>query len=473
MLKKSKFVLACFLILLCSACAVGPDYVKPQISTPDTFEALNNPDFVSEKFDTAWWGYFDDKTLVKLIEDAVAENKDVKQALSRVNQARALLSEATAKLLPSTSSSFIGQKVNGYGHSRIKGMPLTSYDTYAASLDASWEIDIFGKLRRNREAQGALVDASVANMYDAIRILVTDIANTYFSLRSYQEQLEIAKRNIKAQKETLDIVTAKFNAGQVSELDKVRAETQLEATKSIMPPLESSIEVSMHRLAVLSGKFPNELNDVLKKSKPMKLFNGPVSITDAESLLKSRPDIMVAERNLAAYTALIGFNKADYFPRVTIGGSFSLTSDDLSRMFHNGSKLATGPSISWTPFDFGQIRARVKASEERVDEALSNYEGTILRAFEDVENSLTKFSSERKRYVMLKKTFELSQKSYHLAMDQYKEGVLDFISVLTAQSDMLNNENNLCQSKEKLNESVVSIYKALGGGWESWQLVKN
>lgn len=472
MLKNGKTVLACFLVILCSACAVGPDYVKPQIETPDTYEALNNPDFVAKKFDTAWWGYFDDKLLVKLIEDAVAENKDVKQALSRVNQARAMLSEATAKLLPTTSSDFIGHKINEYGHSRIKGMPVTSYDTYNASVDASWEIDIFGKLRRNREAQGAFVDASIASMYDAIRILVSDVANTYFALRGYQEQLAIAKRNIDTQQETLDIVSAKFSTGQVSELDKVRAETQLEATKSIMPPLEAAVEVSMHRLAVLCGKFPNELEAELKKSKTLKLFNGPVNITDAKSLLKSRPDVLLAERNLAAYTALIGFNKADYFPNITIGGSLSVQSDDLSRIFHNGSQFTLGPTVSWTPFDFGQIRARVKASEEKMQEALSNYENTILRAFEDVENSLTNFSSERKRYAMLQKTFELSKKAYLLAKDQYKEGVLDFISVLTAQSDMLNNENNLCQSKERLNESVVSIYKALGGGWEAWQLIK-
>ena len=473
MLKKCKFVLACFVIFLCSACAVGPDYVKPTLDTPDKFSAVNDSDFVTKKFDTAWWGYFEDKVLVELIEDAVKGNKDVAKALSRVNEARALLSEATAKLLPVTSSGFQGSEVQNHATGTIRRTPISDNDMFASSLDASWEIDIFGKLRRNREANSANVDATVASLYDALRILVTDIANTYFSLRSYQEQLQIAKRNIKTQEETLDIVTAKFNAGQVSELDKVRAETQLEATRSIMPPLESAVKVSMHRLSVLSGKYPNELEKKLEKASTLKLFNGPLKISSAENLLMSRPDVMIAERNLASYTALVGFNKADYFPRFSIGGSLSLKTDDLSKMFHNGSQTSWGPSISWTPFDFGQIRARVKASEERVNEALADYEHAVLRAYEDVENSLTLFSSERKRYAMLQKTFELSRKTYHLAMDQYKEGVLDFISVLTAQSDMLNNENNLCQSKEKLNESVVSIYKALGGGWESWQLVKS
>ncbi|MGI6680826.1 MAG: efflux transporter outer membrane subunit [Bdellovibrionota bacterium] len=473
MLKNIKKVFISFILLLFSACAVGRDYIKPSIETPSKFDAESSKDFTKEIVDTSWWKYFEDKTLSKLVEDAVKGNKDIEQALSRVNQSRALLKEAYAKFLPTTSAGFVGQDVKNHATGTIRQMPISDNDLFAASADASWEIDIFGKLRRNVEMQKATLHATTASLYDATRILVADVANVYFSLRSYQEQLAIAKKNIETQQETLEIVTAKFLAGQVSELDKVRAETQLEATKSITPPLETAIQVNMHRLAVLCGKYPNELEKELSLWEPLKIYNGPVIISDAENLLKTRPDIMMAERNLAAATALIGVNKADYFPRFSISGSLSLKTDDLSKLFHNGMQSSFGPSITWTPLDFGQIRARVKASEERVGEALSKYESTILRAFEDVENSLTAFSAERRRYAMLKKTFELSEKAYLLAKDQYKEGVLDFISVLTAQGDMLNNENNLCKSKERLNSSIVSIYKALGGGWEAWQLVED
>ncbi len=467
----TKKIIILILLLLVSACAVGPDYIKLEIKTPNEFEEAKKADFVIDKFDVKWWGYFDDDVLVSLIDDAVKGSKDIKVALARVNQSRALLKEARATLLPVTSSGFSGAEIQNHGSSTIRQTPISDNDLFASSIDAGWEIDVFGKLRRNTESKSASLDASVASLYDALRILVADISNSYFSLRSSQDQLKIAKNNIKIQEETLDIVTAKFNAGQVSELDKVRAETQLEATKSIMPSLETAVKVNIHRLAVLSGKFPNELEPKLIKPKAITIYKGPLHITDAESLLRSRPDVMMAERNLASYTALIGVAKADYFPRFSITGSLSLQTDDLSKIFHNGMQSSFGPSISWTPFDFGQIRARVKASEARVDEALASYENTVLRAFEDVENALISFASERRRYAILSKAFDLSKKSYYLAKDQYKEGALDFISVLAAQSDMLENENNLAKSKEALNGSIVSIYKALGGGWQPWTLL--
>lgn len=468
MIKKISFFISLFFM---TACAVGPDYIKPKMKTPSEFEEASKRDFIIDKFDVKWWGYFNDDLLVTLIDDAVKGSKDIKVALARINQSRALLKEAKATFLPVTSAGFNGAEIQGHGTSTIRQTPISDNDIFSSSIDAGWEIDIFGKLRRNTESKNATLDASVASLYDALRILVADIANSYFSLRSSQDQLKIAKNNIMIQEETLDIVTAKFNAGQVSELDKVRAETQLEATRSMMPPLETAVKVNIHRLAVLSGMFPNELESKLITPKDLTIYKGPLHIADAVSLLKSRPDIIMAERNLASYTALIGVAKADYFPRFSITGSLSLQTDDLSKMFHNGMQSSFGPSISWTPFDFGQIRARVKASEARVDEALASYENTVLRAFEDVENALISFSSERRRYAILSKAFELSKKSYYLAKDQYKEGALDFISVLTAQADMLENENNLSKSKEALNESIVSIYKALGGGWQPWTVL--
>ncbi len=466
MFKATKNICVFIMVILFSACAVGPDYVKPTIDTPKAYGVgKDNKNFKVDKFDATWWEYFKDDELTRLINEAIAGSKNIQIALSRVNENRALVGEAFAGLLPETHASYIGTSNEGYGKEKIMQSPVPAHDYYTSSIDASWEIDIFGRLRRKLESREAELDASVASLNDTLRMLVADVADSYFSLRGSQERLKIAKKNIKIQQDTLDIVTAKFNAGQVSELDKVQAESQLEMTKASIPPLETAVKVNMHRLAVLSGRFPLELEERLKVEKALTIYQGPVNISNASELLKTRPDVIEAERNLAALTAQIGVAKADYFPRVSILGSLSLETDKLAKTFHNGMTGSLGPSISWTPFDFGRIRANVKASEARVEGALANYENTVLRAFEDVENALTSFTHERKRYATLDKSFKLSQKSYQLALDQYREGALDFISVLSVQTDMLTSENNLSKSREALNESIVSIYKSLGGGW--------
>jgi outer membrane protein, multidrug efflux system len=468
------------LSLFLASCAIGPDYITPQIELSKEYAANNESIFTKENIDIYWWKTFNDESLNSLITETICENKDVKQSLSRINQARALARQARSELLPGAALSAGYEKsksTNSRFPNREEGSETTSksqngfsYELYHTGIDALWELDIFGRLRRDLESKNAAFESSIATLNDTIRIIIAEVGTTYFGLRSSQAHLEIAKKNVAIQQNTLEIVRSKFELGQTSNLDVAQAETQLEETLSSIPQLEAAIKVGIHRLSILQGKKPSELESRLISPTNAPKHSGTINIGAPADLLRKRPDIKSAERELASHTAQIGVALGELFPKVSIQGSIGVEAPTISNLTSSSETFRFGPAITWTPFDLGKLRSRVTSTEERTLEALLNYEQVVLSALEEVENSLVNYTAERTKLIHLKKALESANSALEIARNQYEEGVLDFISVLQSQEIVFRAESNYAASEQKLNIALVGIYKALGGGWEAWDL---
>jgi multidrug efflux system outer membrane protein len=469
----SKFLSAAiFPLFILSGCAVGPDYQMPSSELGDSFAREDNAYYQKGATPVTWWKSFKDPVLTELIERAVKDNHDVRVSLSRINQSRAVARESFSELLPGVQANAAYEKARSSG-ARFSGEGGGSFDyeLYTAGLDALWEVDIFGRLRRGLESKNAQYEANVAELRDTIRMLVAEIGGTYFELRGSQKRLGIAKRNIELQRETLALVKAKFETGQISELDVLRARTQLERTLANVAPLDNEVQRSMHRLAILLGKQPRDLEIDLEEVSEVPQYSGPLNIGKPSELLRRRPDIRMAERSLASETALVGVAIANFFPVVSISGSLGVEASTVSDWTNGAGTYGFGPSLTWSPLDTGKNMARVKAQKARVREALLNYEKTVLLALEDTENALVRFRTEKERILRINRALDSAQKAHNIARAQYDEGVLDFLSVIDAQDQVLDNEDELAVSQQNIGLAIVGIYKALGGGWEAWSLI--
>ncbi len=465
-------LLMLFGAVLLSACAVGPDYQRPEVPLADSFAKQTQEYYETEGIRVRWWKSFNDSILIGLIDTAVKENHDVLQALSRINQSRAVARESLSELLPGVQVSGDYEKARSSG-ARFSGEGggAFEYELYTAGLDALWEIDIFGRLRRGLESKNAAYEATVAELRDSIRMVVSEVAVAYFELRGAQRRLDIAENNVRIQRKTLRLVEAKFEAGQISELDVLRARTQLERTQADIAPVENAVQRSLHRLAILLGKQPMELYAQLNVAKEVPTYAGPLKIGNPGDLLRRRPDIRMAERRLASETALVGVAVANFFPVVTLSGSLGVEASSVSDWTKGAGTYRFGPSLTWSPLDTGKNMARVKAQEARVQEALLSYEKSILLALEDAENAFVRYRTEQDRMLRISRALASAQKAHTIARAQYDEGVLDFLSVLDAQDQVLDNEDQLALSQQNIGLAIVGIYKALGGGWEAWSLV--
>ncbi len=458
------------LLTLLSSCAVGPDYQEPEWEFDEQFRSARDAEFLYEEVDSKWWEGFRDPMLDSLLNSSEDSNKNVLQAVARVERARALRRNSLSELFPGAqlSGSYEEGEDSGArfpGSSDSAGSGGFKYEVYTAGVDALWELDIFGRLRRELEASDAELIGAEADVADVARIVKAEIANTYFDLRRAQRQLRIAKENVEVQKESLRVAEVKYEFGLRGELDQAQARAQLESTRASIFPLEAEVRVAIHRISVLLGKQPQELSPDLLTPQKLPEFRGPVTIGSPRSLLRNRPDVRVAERRLAAETARIGVAVGELFPKLEIGGSLGVEAPELSDLTEGRGTYRWGPSITWKPFDFGRLRSLIKAQEATSTEALHAYELSVLTALEEVENSLTRYSTEQTRFQRLREAFAASKRAFEISDAQYREGVIDFLSVLTSQANMLRDENEMITSKAQLAKYLVGIYKAFGGGW--------
>jgi multidrug efflux system outer membrane protein len=341
------------------------------------------------------------------------------------------------------------------------------FNNFDAGFDASWELDFFGRVRRSIEAFTADVEAAVAVRRDVIVGVMGEVARNYFELRGAQNQLEVARRNAENQQETLDLTIAILEGGRGTELDTSQARAQLNLTLATIPPLETAIKRAIHRLSVLTGLQPTALEKELYDPLPIPDLPKVVAIGNPGDLLLRRPDIRVAERNLAAATARIGVETADLFPRVTLLGSIALQADSFSSLFESGSDAFTfGPSIFWAAFDLGRVRARIRAADARTEATLAQYELAVLTALEEAENALVNFERQQVRRDFLRESAQASEKAVELAQLRYRYGVSDFLTVLDSERILLQAEDLLAQSETATATALIDLYEALGGGWE-------
>ncbi len=468
-MKRMSPIAAVFLVLLLAGCGVGPTYKRPQVAVPNqwTVAAARGTSTKPQQTD-AWWASFQDQELNSLIERAVDRNLDLKLALERVQEARAARGIARSGYFPSIDANVSATRLRGGNQSR--GDPRSVFETsyFQGNLSASWELDVFGGTRRRVRAATADVAAAEENRRDVRVILLGDVGRVYAQLRGFQLRLEIANKNIETQQDTLDLITARAKAGLATELDVSRAAAQLESTKAAVPTLRSGIEVSIHRLSVLLGEEPGALRSELEKAQPIPSAGPDVQVGLPSDLLKRRPDIRRAEAELVAATARVGEAKADLFPRFVLTGTAGRQATQLHDLTVGlGNFFSVGPGISLPLFTGGRIRSNIAVQNSRQRGALIRYQSVILNSLEEVQDALVNYSQEQERRDRLSQAVQHSQLAVDLAAEQYRAGLVDFLSVLEAQRELYGNEDQFVQSQASVTVNLVALYRALGGGWSA------
>jgi outer membrane protein, multidrug efflux system len=472
----SGWVLA-YCLCLFTGCAVGPDFRPPTAQVPESWKGA--PPAPSAEMSVVvstpanvvqWWKSFDDPKLTSLVERAVTSNLDLKFASARIRQARAARGAGAASLWPTVDSSAAYSR-SGTGEQRVSGTSSSSggreTDLFQAGLDAAWELDFFGGARRNIEALSADVQSAVEDRRDMMVTLVSEVGLNYFTLRSLQEQIDIAQGNLASQSKTTEITRQRFEAGFVSGLDVANARAQVASTASRIPVLESSMRETIHTLSVLLGSEPNSLLEELQAAAPIAPVPPEVPVGLPSDLLRRRPDIRRSETQIHAATARIGVATADLFPRFSLTGSLSLSGDTVATMADWGSRAwSVGPTVQWRVFDAGRIRWNIEVQKALQEQALLSYQQTVLTALKDVETALVAYAKEQEHRKLLEEAVFQNRKAVYLAKELYSAGQTDFLNVLTAQGALFVSEEALVLSTRALSVNLVAVYKALGGGWE-------
>jgi multidrug efflux system outer membrane protein len=447
-----------------AACAVGPDYKQPEVKSPDQFVGTDPAQFATADVEGDFWKAFNDEQLNSLIEEALTANHDIRIATASLREARAIRGESRLDFAPTVTAS--GGRTESRGSERQAAGFARDQDYYDAGFDAFWELDFFGRIRRNVEANSALVQAAEAGVYSTQVSITAEVARNYFELRGSQQRLEVAQRNAENQRETLRITTARLDAGRGTQLDTSRAQAQLSSTLATIPDFESDVTRSILRLGVLTGKSPEALLPQLSAVQKLPTLPTAQNIGTPELLLRRRPDIKVAERQLASATAQIGVAVGDLFPRISFVGRWGFDAIDSGDLGKGSSEsYAFGPSIQWAAFDLGRVRQQIKQREAATDRALAVYEQTVLQALEETDASMTAYAKAKVKQAHLQDSTTASLEAVTLARARYESGVADFLTVLDAERSALTAEDQLALSETQTATALLATYKALGGGF--------
>lgn len=450
--------------LVTAGCAVGPDYHPPQTAMPAKWIGAAPP-AASQSSAAAvelarWWRSFDDPMLDSLEDRAVQSNLDVRQAQSRLAQSRAARGVAVAGLGPS-----VGLNA-GFTRSRNAGAGQSAHNLFQAGLDAAWEIDVFGGVRRTIEAATADVQASQEDLRSVLVTLTAEVAMDYVDLRGFQQEIEIAQENLKAQKHIADLTRKKHQAGLVGALDVANADALVAATAAQIPVLQTSTQQTIYSLSLLLGREPGALLKELSPVADIPFSPPAVPLGLPSDLLRQRPDIRRAEAQVHAATARIGVATAELFPKFTLGASAGFQSDRAENWFSwPQGTWSFGPSMNWTIFDSGANLWNIKIQDALTQQALLTYQQTILVALQDVENALVASTNEQEHRKALGQAVAANQKAVELATQLYAQGQTDFLNVLDAQRSLYVSQDALVQSTRTISIDLVALYKALGGGW--------
>ena len=461
--------------LLLSGCAVGPDFTRPQVKVSQTWLEAGDQRVKTEPVEYRnWWRVFDDPVLDQLIARAYRENLSLKIAGVRVLEARAQLGIASGGLYPQTQQAFGSLRYNRVSERAPQALFSSNlnYRQSEIGLLASWELDFWGKFRRAIESANASWFVSIANYDSALVSLTAGVANSYIMIRTLGKRLDIARQNVETQKESLKIAEARFQYGTASQLDVEQAKTVLFNTLASIPVLETQLRQATDALNVLLGLPPTDLVDFLKDASEIPVSSAQVVVGIPADLLRRRPDIRSAEQQAAAQCARIGVAKADLYPAFSLTGNFGFLSSDvgnfkLSDMFQWKSRTAQmGPSFQWNILNYGRIKNNVRVEDARFQELLIAYQNAVLTAQQEVEDNLAAFLKAQDQAAFLAQGVSSAKMSLDLAVLQYREGIVDFTTVLVAQQALLNGQDSLASALGNISGSLVGVYRALGGGWE-------
>lgn len=459
--------------LLIGCAPVGPNYRPPEMEAPDLWMEAEIKAKIAVPFDEIeWWKDFGDPHLDSLIRQAMETNLDIPQARARIAQARADVAAAKASFWPSAAASGSATRskesenvASSSSASSSSGVSSAS-NLYTLGFDASWEIDVFGGTRRKVEAASAREDSAVEDLHGTLLTLIGDVAKNYVDLRAAQDQLDITCRNAKAQQENVAVTRERCRLGLTASLDVAQAEAQQAATESDIPTLEASIKQSIHRLSILAGKPPGALYAELSVATPLPKADGVMAAGLPSELLVRRPDLRRAERELAAASADIGAAEAELYPKFDLTFGMGLQSGSASKLLALSSGYwSVAPAVSMLLFDGGKARAAVQGKRAVYEETLYSYRSSFLSVLEEVENALAKYYAERTRRLCLAESVRSNEDAVALANERYRRGLTTFLDVLVVQKSLYSAQIDFSKSEALLLTDLITMYKALGGGW--------
>ncbi len=471
------------LLLALWGCAVGPDYKQPEIKTPGQYKEIGSATQPTTRGATQvsvqpdyqrWWTTLNDPTLNGLIERAVKNNPDVLAAEARIREARANRGIQASGLFPDVGAQ------GGYTHSRLSqnlaglsafsssgGFPGIESDLWQTGFDATWEINVFGGTRRAIESANYSVQAAQWDRRDVLVSLLAEVAVNYVELRGAQLELKIAQDNLQSQQQTLDLTRRKAEGGLIPYLDVAQQEAVVATTASAIPTFQTTIRQTIHHLGILLGQDPGSLSDEL--AAPALIPIGPASVPPGlpGELLRRRPDVRRAERQLAAATAQIGVATADLYPKFSITGALGVESQSLKQLFDYTSRdYSIVPGVTWDIFNAGKVSSNIDVQTARQAEALQAYRKAVLQSMQDVEDALVAYNREQVRLQSLQEAVDANERAVDLSMELFQKGSADFLSVLDAQRSLFAAQDSKAQSEQQVSADLVALYKALGGGWD-------
>ena len=458
-----------FAALVAYGCSVGPNYHSPKTEVSPQWSELPASGVVGGAPAAQlsyWWAVFGDAQLNSLIDRAIQSNLDLRIAVARIREARAQRGVVAADAYPTLDAS------GTYARSRASenqpgGSSGKDTNLFQLGFDASWEVDVFGGVRRAVEAASADIGVAEENRRDVLVTLLSDVAQNYLDLRGSQLRIAIARENIAGQRKTVEHTEGRLQVGLSNELEVAQARAQLASTESQVPALETAVKRDIHRLGVLLGQEPGLLLSELSVEAPIPPTPPEVPAGLPSDLLQRRPDIRRAERQLAAATARIGVATADLFPKFTLTGLVGQESVSLSDVALPSSRIySVGPTVTWRVLDFGRIRSNIKVQDARQEQALVSYEKAVLTALEDVENALVAYSKEQATRSSLTEAVGANQRALNISTELYSKGLTDFLNVLDSQRSLYLSQDALAQSDQRVSTNLVALFKALGGGWE-------
>lgn len=415
--------------------------------------------------DDQWWKVFEDTTLDSLINLAMEQNPSVLMAINRIDQAKAQWRISQSEFYPSLTfnGGWTRQQTSG---NLGTGSPQAWTGYYSASVQMSWQLDVFGVIRQKAKAQKELYAASKEEYNATMVSLCAEVASAYFNLREVQQELDVLRRNAVSQEAVVKITESRYKTGLVSKLDVAQAKSVYYSTLASIPTTEANVIQYLNTLAVLLGLYPQDVTDALSDTKPLPDYMEPVGVGVPGELLLRRPDVRGAERQVNAQAALLGASKRDWLPEFFLNGSFGYASDDLKDVGKKGSMTwSIAPSMTWNLFNGGRNLQEERLQRAQLDESINQFNQTVLTAVQEVDNAMSAYKNSIKQIVACKEMLYQGKEAFDLSLDLYKQGLTPFQNVLDAQRSMLTYENTLVKAKGYSLVCLVQMYQALGGGW--------
>jgi NodT family efflux transporter outer membrane factor (OMF) lipoprotein len=464
-------------LFLASACTtLGPDFTRP--ATPEPAAWLEQDPGVLESEAIAsleWWQVFNDPVLNSLVDMAYQQNLSLQIAGLRILEARAQLGIAIGSQYPQQQQVGGSATKNRLSENSPNFSPAVdkNYMDYQVGFDAAWEIDFWGRFRRGIEAANADLSASVADYQDALVSLTAEVARTYVIIRTLEERLVIAEENIKLQTSSLRIANIRFTNGATTELDVQQAIANLSETKAQVPALQQDLRQAKNSLSILLGKPPSELTAILGGAGIIPVAPARVAVGVPAELLRRRPDVQLAEMQAAGQSALVGVARTELFPRFSLLGSIGYVTSDTNDsssgdLFDSGSlTYYAGPTFQWNILNYGRLKNNVRVQDARYQQAIVNYQNTVLNAYKEVEDAMVAFIQSQQESSLREEAAMASKKSTEIANIQYREGAVDFQRVIDSERTLVLQQDNWTNTRGEIALNLIAMYKALGGGWES------